>query len=121
MIYFAAHAPACPSWFELADPAPEPSRLTAVQAMSNDEAFGALPGDGQREIEIYFQNPDAFTHMDPETLRVRDGIKALIEASAVAREAVRAQNEAKRYYTWRWSYATNMSGTAKQFLPTESK
>ncbi len=113
--YFAAHAPEVPSWFVLQDEQPLPPHVDLLEIMQADPRHGQLSGEDQRTLEAYYRDPITVGVLPATARPIWDAAYAAIDRSNAERDAIRSQNQAKRFYTWRWSYAQNMAGTAEQF------
>ncbi|CDN87381.1 hypothetical protein BN948_01803 [Hydrogenophaga intermedia] len=113
---FAAHAPAePPGWFSISDKLEPPP---SVQVPSVMEALKASPGfndlsEEQKDVAVNCvaegeDHPDELEAIVAFANDMREAaMKASKEAEAIA-ATVDIENEARRYFAWRWHYATKM-------------
>lgn len=122
--YFAARAPAeIPNWFMWHGQMPVPAVPqvpSVIQALRTAPGFSVLEDieateDREEQIGEAYICVDTGGEPRPELAEIvkfaRDMIASAEQAAASARAAARqieAENEAMRYFAWRWHYANQM-------------
>lgn len=108
--YFAARAPAeIPAWFQHPDQFEVPAQLPMHEALALVPDWHSL-GTHERETLASWVADGCFD-LEEKLEPIGQAARALLEVNRKTIESTRANNEAARFFAWRWHYATNMVRT----------
>lgn len=108
--YFAAHAPAVPSWFAFEATVPEvPS---ASDLLKQEPIVAGLTQMERENLRDWLRGDlpyiNRLLEQHPELVALVKKLQLQLGAARAAREEAITRNEADRWFAWRWHYADRM-------------
>jgi hypothetical protein len=109
--WFATHAPTeIPKWFQWAGQ-PVPDVPIAGLALQQVNGFDSLSYSQKQTLRAWVRDP-AFA-LEDDIADIGDAAAEIRRQAELTRERILRENDAGRYYAWRWAYADAMLNARK--------